>query len=143
MLEHARDGGLRVQDEVASIVPQQWHVTNELQCVAEPVAAADQHAFSVERFSAPRRFLVSTRASKLMRQAASKTPQRMCCRHRSVNASDILKEGTPVLQVLDRQNYCRAKSLRSFSLAASHSSPNRRTSEASCFSRESASSVLP
>ena len=36
-----------------------------------------------------------------------------------------------------------AKLARSFSLLASHSSCNRRTSEASCFSRESISSALP
>src|SRR5215211_7635637 len=64
MLEHARNGSLRVQCDVTGSAPQQWHVTHELQCVAQTVTAADQHTFSLERFSAPRGFLVTIRASK-------------------------------------------------------------------------------
>ena len=46
------------------------------------------------------------------------------------------------VRVSPRRGYSFAKLARSFSLFASHSSCNRRTSEASCFSRDSTSSSL-
>src|SRR5205814_7763474 len=64
MLEHADDGGLGVQCEVMCDAPQQRHVSNKLKCIPKSVAAADEHAFFVEQFSAPRGFLVCSRASR-------------------------------------------------------------------------------
>src|SRR4051794_17413229 len=64
MLEHTRERSLRLQYDMACNPSKQWHITDELQCVAEPIAAADQHAFSIERFSAPGGFLVIPAASK-------------------------------------------------------------------------------
>ena len=64
MLEHADDGDLGVQCDVMRDAPQQRHVSNKLKCIAKPVAAADEHAFFVERFSAPRGFLVCSTASR-------------------------------------------------------------------------------
>jgi hypothetical protein len=53
MLEHAYDRRLRLHDHGTRHPPQQGHIPDELQSVAEAITTPDKHPPSVERFSTP------------------------------------------------------------------------------------------
>src|SRR5436190_23863951 len=77
MLEHTCERSLRLQCDMARSPSKQWNVPDELQCIAEPIAAADQHPFSIEPFSAPRGLRVTLAAIKtipVLQRAVTNAP---------------------------------------------------------------------
>src|SRR5215216_5711605 len=62
MLKHACNSRLGVDDYPGSDTAKARCISDELQCIAKAIVTADEHTFSIERFSSPRGSLVIIRA---------------------------------------------------------------------------------